>query len=51
MIEENGGTVSNSISNKTHYLIIGDNPGSKLSKAENLGIPIITEEEFLKILS
>ena len=50
-IEDNGGKVSSSISSKTTYVIAGDNMGpSKLAKAESLGIPIISEYEYLKFL-
>lgn len=45
-IEGLGGKVSSSISKKTDYLIVGDNPGSKLSKAKSLKITIISEKEF-----
>ncbi len=52
MIEENGGKVSGSISGKTDYLVAGENMGpSKLAKAEKLGTNIISEDEFLKMLS
>ncbi len=51
MIEDNGGKVSGSISSKTSYVVAGENMGpSKHAKAENLGIPIISEEDFLKML-
>lgn len=46
LIETYGGKVSSSVSKKTAYVIAGDNPGSKLAKAESLGIPILTEAEF-----
>jgi len=46
-IEDNGGKVSSSISKKTNFIVAGDNMGpSKLSKAESLGIPIISEQDF-----
>ena len=45
-IEERGGRVSSSVSKKTDFLIAGDNPGSKLEKAKNLGITILTGEDF-----
>ena len=45
-----GGEVSSSISKKTNYLLAGENPGSKLAKAQSLGVKILTEPEFLKIL-
>jgi len=49
-IKENGGMVSSSISSKTNYLISGVGGGSKLSKAEKLGIKIISENDFNKML-
>jgi DNA ligase (NAD+) len=50
-IEDNGGKVSGSISKKTNFIIAGDNMGpSKLVKAESLGIPIISEEDYLKLI-
>jgi DNA ligase (NAD+) len=45
-----GGEVSSSVSIKTNYVLAGDEAGSKLKKAESLGIKIITENEFLKLL-
>ena len=51
MIEDNAGKVSGSISSKTSYVIAGENMGpSKHAKAESLGIPIVSEEDFLKML-
>ncbi|WP_027075780.1 NAD-dependent DNA ligase LigA [Maribacter antarcticus] len=48
LIEDNGGKVGSSISSKTSYLVAGDKMGpSKRTKAENLNVPIITEQEFL----
>ena len=50
-IEDNGGKVSSSISKKTTYIIAGDNMGpSKRTKAEELGIPIISEDDYLNML-
>ena len=49
-VMELGGNVLSSISPKTDYLIVGEDPGSKLAKAKELGIPIITDEEFNKIV-
>ncbi|MBI1866312.1 MAG: NAD-dependent DNA ligase LigA, partial [Candidatus Staskawiczbacteria bacterium] len=45
-----GGDVSSSMSSKTSYLIAGAEPGSKLKKAEKLGIKVIDEKEFLKMI-
>jgi len=51
MIEDNGGKVSSSISSKTSFLVAGDKMGpSKRTKAETLGVPIISEQEFLQKL-
>ncbi len=49
VIELGGKTVSNA-SQKTDYLVCGTDPGSKLKKAQKLGIKILTEEEFLKLV-
>ena len=45
-----GATASNSVTRKTDYLICGDKPGSKLVKAKELGITVLTEYEFLKMI-
>jgi len=45
-----GGTVNESISSKTNYVVAGENPGSKYDKAKIIGVKIITEKEFLKML-
>ena len=45
-----GATASNSVTRKTDYLICGDKPGSKLAKAKELGITILTEQEFLGMI-
>lgn len=49
MIKDRGGKVSGSVSSKTSYVLAGEDAGSKLTKAKNLGINIIDEEEFLKM--
>ncbi|MGB5314909.1 MAG: NAD-dependent DNA ligase LigA [Robiginitalea sp.] len=50
-IEDNGGKVAASVSSKTSYLVAGDKMGpSKREKAEKLGVPIISEDEFLALL-
>lgn len=50
MVEARGGKVSGSVSKKTHYLLAGENAGSKLVKAQELNIPIIDEGQFRKML-
>lgn len=50
MIEQNGGKVSGSVSKKTTCLLAGENAGSKLAKAKELGIRIIDEEELLEMI-
>ena len=49
LVEKNGGDVMSTISSKTGYVVVGEAPGSKLKKAEELNIKIITEDEFLKM--
>lgn len=51
LIEKNGGKCSGSVSKKTSYLIAGDAAGSKLTKAQELGVPVITEEELISMTS
>ena len=50
VIERFGGKASGSVSKKTSYVLAGADPGSKLTKAQSLGVPILTEEEFLKMI-
>lgn len=50
IIESYGGKLSGSVSKKTSYVLAGENAGSKLTKAESLGVKIITEQEFLAMI-
>ena len=46
IIEDFGGKTSGSVSKKTSYVLAGEDAGSKLTKAQSLGVPIISEQEF-----
>lgn len=45
-----GGTAGSNVTRKTSYVVVGEDPGSKLDKARSLGAPTLTEEEFLKMI-
>lgn len=51
LIQSHGGKVTGSITKKTSYVIAGDNPGSKLAKAQSLGVPILGEAGLLELVS
>ncbi len=51
LIEQNGGKVSGSVSKKTSYVVAGEAAGSKLTKAQSLGVPILSEAELLEMLN
>jgi DNA ligase (NAD+) len=50
LIEDNGGKVTGSVSKNTSYVVVGTDPGSKYDKAQNLGIEILDEEAFQKLV-
>ena len=50
IIESFGGKTSSSVSKKTDYVLAGEEAGSKLTKAESLGVKIITEQEFQELI-
>ena len=50
IVQQHGGKVSGSVSRKTDYVVVGTDPGSKYDKAKELGVTILTEQEFEKLL-
>ena len=50
LIKENGGKIHSTVTNDTDYIVVGDSPGSKIKKAEKLGVKILNEESFKKLI-
>jgi len=50
LVQQHGGKVSGSVSKKTDYVVVGTDPGSKYDKAKELGVPVLTESEFEKLI-
>jgi DNA ligase (NAD+) len=50
LVQQHGGKVSGSVSKKTDYVVVGTDPGSKYDKAKELGVTVLTEAEFEKLL-
>jgi DNA ligase (NAD+) len=50
LIQSNGGKVSGTVSKQTDYVVAGDNPGSKLGKAESLGVSVLDEDQFRELV-
>ncbi len=50
LIEENGGKTASSVSKKTSFVLAGDDAGSKLQKAKDLGVQVLSEDQFLELL-
>jgi DNA ligase (NAD+) len=51
IVKQHGGVISGSVSKKTNYVVVGTDPGSKYDKAKSLGVPILTEKEFEKLMA
>ena len=50
LVEAEGGTAVGSVSKKTGYVVAGEDAGSKLAKARELGVTVLTEDEFMELI-
>jgi DNA ligase (NAD+) len=50
LVRELGGKAASSVSRQTSYVVVGESPGSKYQKALQLGVPVLTEAEFLQMV-
>ena len=51
LVEERGGRVTSSVSKNTSFVVVGENPGAKAEKARELGIQVLSEDEFRALIS
>ena len=50
LVQDHGGRSTSSVTKKTSYVVVGEDPGSKLEKAQSLGVEVLTEEDFRNLV-